>query len=801
MRRAALAGVVCALVGLGGTPAHARVTAHVTDDRVVLENEVAQRIWDRDEFGTSRLRDLRDGGRLWSRNARDFTLTLAGGHAVGSDAFRAEDVSVRRIDKGGVRITMRLTPRPGVPIAGLTATRTADAYPGIAGFRTQTTLHASAPLVLQGATLDEAAPGGAVRSAIHSFRAGADWREPDWPGPPLWVGYNHPGTWRETRTAPAGQPVEGPAEWLTARSGRRALTMVAERNDLPSSRAAYDGTTAALKVDYTRDVVSLGPFEENAHVENPGGGAGRTRTVAPGGDLALEAAFTGFGTRGRDDAWQFHKYLTRHRLTPYEKAVTFNSNGTDRNEISTGAKDDMNLAAVERDAPKAKQLGIDTFILDDGWQAISGDWQPDSPDHPEPRWDGVPGSKFAPRFPDPTFAAVKQAIAPMKLGLWMSPGSFNPRSKTYAEHPDYACAPLGHALATYNLLQPDEGSNEAGVGAWGPAAWAHVEQRIRTAITDWGVRYFKFDFLLWLDCAGQGDLYEHHDAFVAMLDRIQRDHPDVTLQIDETNDYRLFPFESVSRGPSWFQNGSPPPEQLLHNVWNLSPYVPAFSLGQHFLGGRAYERYPVDTLMAAALPSHLTFFSDLRELPDDVIAQARPWIDFYKQNRELLTQMTIPLERNPLDKRWTALQSWDPDSARGALMAFRQQDPRASARTEAEGRPAAALLRAPRRPGRSSGGSGHERRADPRPARRPAPAGHGAGAADRAVAARDVQGSPPARLIRGGSDDRREPAGRAGRDRGGGRRARAGGAGGPAPADRAGGGAGRGGVTGRPPAR
>ena len=91
------------------------------------------------------------------------------------------------------------------------------------------------------------------------------------------------------------------------------------------------------------------------------------------------------------------------------------------------------------------------------------------------------------------------------------------------------------------------------------------------------------------------------------------------------------------------------------------------------------ERYPVDTLMAAALPGHLTFFSDLRELPDEVVAQARPWIDFYRAERDLLTQMTIPLERDPLEKRWTALQSWDPDRGRGALLAFRQDDPRPAA--------------------------------------------------------------------------------------------------------------------------
>ena len=112
-----------------------------------------------------------------------------------------------------------------------------------------------------------------------------------------------------------------------------------------------------------------------------------------------------------------------------------------------------------------------------------------------------------------------------------------------------------------NLADPDSGSNEAGLGPWGPAALPHVEGRIREAIEGWGVRYFKFDFLVWLDCLGGPDgvrdMYEFHDAFVAMLDRLRADHPDVTFQIDETNDYRLFPFESVTRGPTWFQNGGP----------------------------------------------------------------------------------------------------------------------------------------------------------------------------------------------------------------------------------------------------
>jgi hypothetical protein len=227
-----------------------------------------------------------------------------------------------------------------------------------------------------------------------------------------------------------------------------------------------------------------------------------------------------------------------------------------------------------------------------------------------------------------------------------------------------------------NEQDPDGGSNEAGLGPWGPAALPYVQSRIEDAIENWGVSYFKFDFLAWLDCLegpdGARDLYEFHDAFLAMLDRLRAEHPRVTFQIDETNDYRLFPFESVSRGPTWFQNGSPPPDRMLHNLWNLSPYVPAFALGQNALANQDFARYPVGTLMAASLLSHVTFFTDPRSLPDSVIDEVGRWTAYYKRNRAAFGGVVYPLLADPLERGWTALQSWNPDTGSGALLAFRQ---------------------------------------------------------------------------------------------------------------------------------
>ena len=151
------------------------------------------------------------------------------------------------------------------------------------------------------------------------------------------------------------------------------------------------------------------------------------------------------------------------------------------------------------------------------------------------------------------------------------------------------------------------------------------------------MRYFKFDFLLWLDCLegpdGARDLYEFHDAFVAMLDRLRADHPEVTFQIDETNDYRLFPFESVTRGPTWFQNGGPDVAQHAAQPLEPEPVDPGVRARAERFGERGLRRPSVDTLMAAALLSHITFFHDPRDLPDAVIDRVGVWSAFYKAQR------------------------------------------------------------------------------------------------------------------------------------------------------------------------
>ena len=688
MRRRLLALLLClALVPTVAAEAHSDtttfsahgVTATIAADTVTLANGVVERVWTTAPFGTKQITDRRTG--MVTGATPDFRLRLADGVELTGADFAVTGVKASETAGNAVRLTMTLT----APIG--TVTRTVTTYPGLAGFETRTTLALAGEVT--GYTLDEINTGAATPT-IQTFAAGYDWRgsdSPDWEPTVAPFGGAHTDDHRVAATAPKGQALESEGEWLSLAGDSGQVFQVLERVNYASSRMAYDGTRGAARVDLNQDVIYAGPFESDVHLANPARLPLRQRVFTPVAPVTLEPVFTGFGLDPDDEAWQYAKYLQRRDSRWAKGDVVFNSNGVDSDRISTGAKDDMDLAEVKRQAAIAQRLGVDTFVLDDGWQAISGDWCPDSPQCPEPRKGTSP--KFEARFPDANFTAVRQELGDMKLGLWMSPMHFNPASEAAKRNPGWICQPVGTATTAVNLAQPESGSNEAGIGQWNPEGLGqdgklidYIEGRIRRAVDQWGVRYFKFDFLAWADCGGAYPvtMYEYRESFVRMLDRLIASYPTVTFQIDETNDYRLFPFESVTRGPSWYANGNPKAKELLHNLWVLSPYVPGYTIGQAALGGDR-GKLSTDYLSAIGLASHVSWFADLTKLTEEQITTAGRWADLYHRERERFTQLTYPLLDDPISgTNWTALQPWNADDQSGAVMVFRQ-DAEESTRT------------------------------------------------------------------------------------------------------------------------
>ena len=99
---------------------------------------------------------------------------------------------------------------------------------------------------------------------------------------------------------------------------------------------------------------------------------------------------------------------------------------------------DFNEEKILNIAKKAKEVGVELFVLDDGWfgkreddHSSLGDWYPNLEKLP----DGIAG------------IAKKVAAEGMKFGLWFEPEMVNKDSNLYREHPDWILSTPGRHIS------------------------------------------------------------------------------------------------------------------------------------------------------------------------------------------------------------------------------------------------------------------------------------------------------------------------------------------------------------------
>ncbi|MEV7085105.1 alpha-galactosidase [Streptomyces sp. NPDC093085] len=254
-----------------------------------------------------------------------------------------------------------------------------------------------------------------------------------------------------------------------------------------------------------------GPFT----VTGGAGHDGLTWRLAPGEHhetpvFAGQFSQGGFG--GTSRGW--HAYIAAHVLPrPDElRPVVYNSwEATGWNVTLEGQR-----ALAER----AAELGVEVFVVDDGWfgartsdRAGLGDW------HPSPE-----------RFPDglaPLVDAVRGLG--MRFGLWVEPEMTNPDSDLYRAHPDWVLhmphrrrTELRHQLVL-NFARPD-------VTEW---AFGWLDRLVATYAID----FLKWDMNRAFTEAGHPGapdaerLWSDHTRGVyAVLDRLRAAHPGLRVE-------------------------------------------------------------------------------------------------------------------------------------------------------------------------------------------------------------------------------------------------------------------------------
>ena len=177
---------------------------------------------------------------------------------------------------------------------------------------------------------------------------------------------------------------------------------------------------------------------------------------------------------------------------------------------------DHDLPRLREIADRAARVGIERFVLDDGWfhgrrddTAGLGDWWVDHDVWPE----GL------------TPIAEHVRSLGMQFGLWFEPEMVNPDSELYRAHPDWI-------LAT-GARVPQLHRSQLVLDLSRPEVWQHVHDHVHQVLSSAPVDYVKWDHnreLLDAGSAVRGGASAVRDqthAFYRMLDSLRELHPDI----------------------------------------------------------------------------------------------------------------------------------------------------------------------------------------------------------------------------------------------------------------------------------
>ena len=278
-------------------------------------------------------------------------------------------------------------------------------------------------------------------------------------------------------------------------------------------------------------------------------------------------------------------------------------------------------------ATRAAHLGVERYVLDDGWfqgrsddTAGLGDWIPDQKSWP---------NGLAP------LAEHVRGLG-MEFGLWVEPEMINEDSDLARAHPDW--------ILRARAELPPRLRNQQVLNLANPEAFAHILGVLDALVTDLGVAYLKWDHNRDLIDAGHpgSGAPAVHDQTIALydlIDQLRSRHPELEI-------------ESCASGGGRVDLGILERTDRVHTSDNQDPLdrsrmlrwtgllVPPEMLGSHVASpvssvtGRTSDLH---TRCAIAFLGHFGIEWDIRELSEEDAATLSRWIAAYRQHRELIS--------------------------------------------------------------------------------------------------------------------------------------------------------------------
>jgi alpha-galactosidase len=285
---------------------------------------------------------------------------------------------------------------------------------------------------------------------------------------------------------------------------------------------------------------------------------------------------------------------------------------------------DHDEAALMQLADAAAEVGIERFVLDDGWfegrnddTSSLGDWWTDKTKYPnglKPLAEHVTGLG-------------------MEFGLWVEPEMVNPDSELYRTHPDWALATRGRPTITArNQLVLDMARAEVS---------DYLFEKISALLDELPISYLKWDHNRDLTTAGDRPRYRQQVlAAYALMDRIRAAYPQVEIEACAGGGGRIDAGIAAHTHRFWTSDNIDAVSRVSTQRGFLQ-FMPPELMGAHVGASPAHatgRSQSMDFRGAVALPGHFGVELDVRKLADNDRAKLKEWIARYKSHRDRLHQ-------------------------------------------------------------------------------------------------------------------------------------------------------------------
>ena len=281
-------------------------------------------------------------------------------------------------------------------------------------------------------------------------------------------------------------------------------------------------------------------------------------------------------------------------------------------------------------AETSKKLGVDMFVLDDGWfgerndgTAGLGDWVANEKKLPG----GIPA------------LADKIHAMGMSFGLWFEPEMVNENSDLYRAHPDWCLRVPNRA--------PSRSRHQLCLDLSRPDVCDYLIKAVNAVLDAGGVDYVKWDYNRYVcdvysayyPADRQGEIYHRYIlGLYKILDGIIKTHPDILFEGCSGGGGR-FDGAMLTYFPQiWCSDNTDAPSRLTIQYGTSFAY-PVSTMGAHVSAcpnKKTKRTVPLKTRAITAMHGTFGYELDPAKMTEAEMAECAEYSDFYRSHRDLI---------------------------------------------------------------------------------------------------------------------------------------------------------------------